>query len=71
MEDEFGKTYRIHRSIAKARNVDKMLVFSMYYTRPSEIFCGTGMSAKFGLTVGNMKFNNRMEMELVYIKFYV
>lgn len=58
-------------STAKASNVDKMLVFSIYYTRPPETFCGTGMSAKFGQHVGNMKFNNRMNKELVYIKFYV
>jgi len=58
-------------SIAKARNVDTMLVFSIYYTRPPEICCGTAMSAKFGLHVGNMKFNNRMKKELVYITFHV
>jgi len=29
---------RLTGSIAKARNVDKMLVLSTYYTRPPEIF---------------------------------
>jgi hypothetical protein len=52
--------------LAKAWNVDKMLVLNTYYTRP-----GSGMSAKFGLHVGNMKFNNRMKKELGYVKFYV
>jgi hypothetical protein len=36
-----------------------------------KLLFGIGMSAKFGLHVGNMKFNNRMKKELVHIKFYV